>query len=112
VKILFDNNVPTFLLPALSAPEATTAYRQGWHELANGRLLDAAEAAGFELFVTLDGGFKHQQNMKGRKIAVAVMEPENQSRSAMFVIASDLVAKLNEVKPGTILVVSRRRPLP
>jgi hypothetical protein len=36
-------------------------------------LLDAAEAAGFELLVTTDKNFPHQQNLQARKIAIVVI---------------------------------------
>jgi len=46
---------------------------RGWERLANGALLDAAEAAGFELFVTADKNIRYQQNLTGRKIAIVVL---------------------------------------
>jgi hypothetical protein len=36
-------------------------------------LLDAAEAAGFEVFVTTDRNLRYQQNLTNRKIAVIVL---------------------------------------
>ena len=38
----------------------------------NGELLTAAEAAGFDVFVTTDRNLK-QQNLAGRKIAIVVL---------------------------------------
>jgi hypothetical protein len=45
------------------------AVERGWERLANGALLDAAEAAGFELFVTADKNTRYQQNFTGWKIS-------------------------------------------
>jgi hypothetical protein len=39
----------------------------------NGDLLDAAEAAGFEVFVTADKNMRYQQNLASRKIAILVV---------------------------------------
>ncbi len=39
----------------------------------NGDLLAAAEAAGFEVFVTTDKNIRYQQNLEGRKIAIVVL---------------------------------------
>ena len=39
----------------------------------NGELLDAAEAAGFEVFVTADKNMRYQQNLTGRRIAIIVI---------------------------------------
>ena len=41
--------------------------------LRNGELLDAAEAAGFGVFVTTDRNIEYQQNLSARKIAVVVL---------------------------------------
>ncbi len=37
--------------------------------LANGELLDAAEADGFDVLVTTDTNLRYQQNLAGRRIA-------------------------------------------
>ena len=51
----------------------TEAREQGWDRLRNGDLLDAAEKAGFEVFVTPDQNIRYQQNLEGRKIAIVVL---------------------------------------
>jgi hypothetical protein len=43
-----------------------------WARLANGQLLNAAELAGFEVFVTAGKNLYYQQHLKGRKIALVV----------------------------------------
>jgi hypothetical protein len=49
------------------------AVERGWEKLANGALLDAAEAAGFEVFVTADKNIRYQQNLTGLKISIVVL---------------------------------------
>ena len=44
-----------------------------WDSLANGELLTAAEAAGFEVMVTTDRNLAYQQNLSGRRIALVVL---------------------------------------
>ena len=46
---------------------------RGWERLANGALLEAAETAGFEVFVTADKNIRYQQNLAGRKIAIITL---------------------------------------
>jgi hypothetical protein len=41
--------------------------------VAQWRLLDAAEPAGFDVFVTTDGNIRHQQNLTNRKLAIVVL---------------------------------------
>jgi hypothetical protein len=39
----------------------------------DGELLDAAEAAGFEVLITTDRNLRYQQDLAGRKIAVVAL---------------------------------------
>jgi hypothetical protein len=41
--------------------------------LKNGKLLAAAEDAGFEVIIAVDQEILYQQNMKGRRIAVVIL---------------------------------------
>jgi hypothetical protein len=45
----------------------------GWATLSNTNLLDAAERAGFEIFITCDQKIAFQQNLATRRIAVVVL---------------------------------------
>jgi hypothetical protein len=73
MRILFDNGTPRGVAGALSGHTVEEARSHGWDTLRNGELLDAAEAAGFEVFLTTDRNIRHQQNLAGRKIAVVVL---------------------------------------
>jgi hypothetical protein len=73
MRVIFDNGTPRGVASALSGHSVEEARSQGWDTLGNGELLDAAEAAGFEVFVTTDRNIRHQQNLTGRKIAVVVL---------------------------------------
>ena len=50
---------------------------RGWATLANGVLLDRAEAAGFDVLLTTDQSIRYQQNMSNRRIAVVVLMSTN-----------------------------------
>jgi hypothetical protein len=58
---------------ALREHSVEEARQRGWDTLRNGELLDAAEAAGFDVFVTTDRNIPYQQNLAGRQIAVVVL---------------------------------------
>jgi hypothetical protein len=73
VKILFDQGTPAPLRRALGPHTVETANERGWSELQNGDLIAAAEAAGFEVFVTTDRNLKYQQNLTGRHLAIVVL---------------------------------------
>lgn len=73
MRVLFDDGTPRGVAAALSEHAVEEARARGWDTLKNGELLDAAEAAGFDVFVTTDRNIRHQQNLTHRKIAVVVL---------------------------------------
>ena len=73
MRILFDNGTPRGLASALTGHTVEEARSHGWDTFRNGELLDTAEAAGFELFLTTDRNIRQQQNLTGRKIAIVVL---------------------------------------
>jgi hypothetical protein len=73
VKVLFDQGTPAPLRKALTGHDVQTAYELGWSGLRNGELISAAEAAGFEVFVTTDRNLMYQQNLVGRKLSFVVL---------------------------------------
>jgi hypothetical protein len=69
--ILFDHVTPRGIARVLSGHTVTTAKERGWDTLGNGDLLAAAEQAGFDVVLTADKNMRHQQNLEGRRIALA-----------------------------------------
>lgn len=51
--ILFDNGTPAPLRHALMDHVVVEAIERGWDRLLNGELIAAAEAAGFEVLLTM-----------------------------------------------------------
>jgi len=73
MRILLDENVPRQLRSILTSHDVRTTLQMGWARYSNGQLLDEAEKAGFDAFVTADQGIPSQQNIAGRRIAVIVL---------------------------------------
>ena len=80
MKILLDESVPQKLRLLIEGHAVVTAWFQGWSGLKNGALLDAAEAAGFELFVTADQEIRYQQKSDGPKYGDYGLEHEQLGR--------------------------------
>jgi len=97
MRVLFDQGTPVPLRNALSHHVVETAYERGWQILSNGELLEAAEAAGFELLVTTDQNLRYQQNLASREIAVLVLRTTSwrriQQHQDMVVAAIDALGK-------------------
>ena len=73
MRVLLDQGTPVPLRQYLPHHTVRTAFQEGWATLANGDLLTAAEAAGFDVFVTTDKNLRHQQDLSKRRIAVVVI---------------------------------------
>ena len=73
MKILFDQGTPAPLRRALTGHDITTAFERGWSNLRNGDLIREAEANDFQTLITTDQNIKHQQNLRGHKLAILVL---------------------------------------
>jgi hypothetical protein len=103
MRILFDNGTPRGVAAALADHTVEEARSHGWDTLRNGELLDAAEAAGFDVFLTTDRNLRYQQNVTGRKIAIVVL-----GRGRWRLIRSKLAmiaAAVDAATPGTFAEV-------
>jgi hypothetical protein len=73
MRVLLDQGTPVPVRQYLSHHTVRTAFQEGWATLANGDLLTAAKAAGFDVFVTTDKNLRYQQDLFKRRIAVVVI---------------------------------------
>lgn len=98
MKILFDQGTPVPLRPLLIGHAVETAYERGWSTLTNGDLLNAAEAASYDVFITTDQHLQRQQHLAGRRLAILVLPttrwPQIQRHAAA------VVAAVASVQPG------------
>ena len=103
MRILFDQGTPAPLRPHLIGHDIKLAYEQGWATLQNGDLLNAAEAAGFEVFITTDKNLRYQQNLSHRKIALIVLSAPSWPRIER--IKDRIVAALETIKANDYLEI-------
>ena len=73
MRLLIDECVDERLRLLFRGHKCQTARFANLAGLTNGRLLDAAEAAGFDVLVTVDQNIPDQQNLTGRKISVIIL---------------------------------------
>jgi len=73
--------------------------------LKNGQLLDAAEAVGFQVLITVDQSVPDQQNFAGRKIALLILRaPTNRLQDLKAIVPAALSA-LSNIQPGSIVTI-------
>jgi predicted GNAT superfamily acetyltransferase len=97
--ILFDQSTPAPLRLYLDTHIVTEARERGWDRLINGDLLNAAETAGFEVFLTADKNLRYQQNLAARKIAIVVIG--NAQWRVLQKYVDLVVSAVNAATPGS-----------
>ena len=105
MRILLDECLPAKLGRDLVGHEVSTAPKMGWAGLRNGVLLSRAEAAGFDVFLTVDKNLPKQQKLAGYAIAVVVLRCATNDIVDLKKLVPQLLAKLPTAKKGTAIVV-------
>jgi hypothetical protein len=98
--VLVDNSAPRGIATLLKGHSVKESRSLAWDEPRNGDLFDAAETAGFEVFVTADKNIRYQQNHSERKIAIIASV---KGRWYLIELIATIVAALEAAKPGTFV---------
>jgi predicted nuclease of predicted toxin-antitoxin system len=73
MRVLIDECIDERFRNSFPSHDCQTARYAGLAGLKNGDLLVAAEAAGSDVFITVDQGVEYQQNLTGRNIAIIIL---------------------------------------
>src|ERR1035437_9055738 len=73
MRLLIDECVDERLRLLFAGYDCQTARFANLAGLKNGRLLEAAEAAGFDVLITVDQNIPDQQNLAGRRISLIIL---------------------------------------
>lgn len=103
MRVLFDNGTPRGLAGSLLEHAVEEARTRGWDSLGNGALLDAAEAAGFQVLVTTDRNLRHQQDLRRRTIAIVVLG--NARWRLIRKRLREIAEAVSAAAPGTIIEI-------
>jgi len=97
MRIIFDQGTPAPLRRALSGHTVATAFELGWSDLANGDLLQQAEAQ-FDLLITTDQNLRHQQNLAGRRLAILVLPTTSWPKIRQH--EAEVLTAVDTIRPG------------
>src|SRR5690242_8424310 len=105
MRILIDECVDERFRNALTGHDCQTARYAGFAGLRNGELLNAAEAAKFEVFLTVDQGIEYQQSLAGRKIAILILRAKSNRLRDLLQLVPACLTQIHAVRPGHIVRV-------
>lgn len=104
MRVLIDECLPRQLKGWLAGVyDAVTVQEMGWANVKNGKLLRAANDAGFDVFVTADKNMYYQQNFDGLNLS-AVVVPSNRKLLVQKSVSA-LLQSLCHVQPGQKVVM-------
>ena len=99
MKVLLDEDLPHKLRAALTGHDVWTVAYAELDGLKNGALLLAAEARGFDLFVTGDQNLSYQQNLSKRSLSVVLLTAIEWPLMLPYV--ADIQAEIDRAQPGS-----------
>ena len=102
MRILIDECIDERFRNALPGHDCQTARYAGLAGLKNGDLLDAAEKAKFDVFLTVDQGFEYQQNLTNRKIAIIILRARSNRLKNLLPLVPACLAHIETIQPGKI----------
>jgi predicted nuclease of predicted toxin-antitoxin system len=105
MRLLLDESVPARLYKALPSHHVSTAVREGWSGVKNGKLL-ALAAASFDAFITVDKNLPYQQNLETLPIALVVLDCHSNELHALLPMMPALEGALATLQPRAYVLVA------
>ena len=103
MRLLIDECIDERVRLLFPSHECQTARFANLAGLKNGRLLEAAEAAGFDVLITVDQNIPDQQNLAGLRIALMILcGPTNRLRDLALLIPA-AVSALGSIGQGDVV---------
>lgn len=84
------------------------ASEEGWQELTNGKLLNAAEKAQYAALVTIDKGIAHQQNLAQLALSVILLETIDTRIAVLDRLVPEVLETHANLDAGKVYVLKLR----
>jgi predicted nuclease of predicted toxin-antitoxin system len=105
MRILLDENLPHGLRQQLPGHKVFTVAYMGWRGLENGDLLEQAAAAGIDVLLTLDVGFRYQQSVSELPVSIIIIRASSNDLSDLNPIVPRLLRLLDMLRPKTLVIL-------
>ena len=105
MRILLDECVDESLRRYFTNYHCQTCRFAGFSGLANGKLLAAAENAGFDVLITVDQNLPQQQNIADRAMSIIVLKGRTTNIDDLIPLLPAVLVALETLMPGQIVRV-------
>jgi hypothetical protein len=106
MRVLIDECIDERLRHEFPGHDCQTARYANLAGFKNGELLSAAEAAGFEVIITVDREIPYQQNMKTRAIGILILCATTNRLVDLQKLVPSAQSALGSIQPGEVIRVS------
>jgi hypothetical protein len=104
--ILLDECVPRPLAREFSGHHVVTVRDLKWHGIRNSALLQAMQAQGIEVLVTVDQSLRYQQNVAAFGAAIVVLVAVSNRLDSLLPLMPAVQTALANIRPGMVLEIS------
>ncbi len=104
MRVLLDECLPRRLKRHLPGHEVRTVPEEGWAGKSNGELLRLASGR-FDVFVTVDTGQVHQQDLRRVAVAVVVLRASSNRLDSLLPLVPLLLETLPRARAGAFTVL-------
>jgi predicted nuclease of predicted toxin-antitoxin system len=103
MRLLIDECIDERLRLLFPGHDCQTARFANLAGLENGRLLEAAEAAGFDVLITVDQNIPDQQNLAGRSISVMILCARTNRLRDLELLIPAAASALRSIRRGDVV---------
>ena len=105
MKLLVDECVDERLRLLFPGHDCQTARFANLSGLKNGRLLEAAETAGFDVLITVDQNIPDQQNLTQRSIALVILSGRTNRLRDLEILVPAAISAVDSIRAGDVVKV-------
>jgi hypothetical protein len=105
LELLLDECIDERLRLSFAEHDCQSARFAGLAGLKNGHLLDAAEASGFDVLLTVDRSIPNQQNLRSRKLSILILSAQTNRLGDLVALVPAVKAALRDTESGAVLTV-------
>lgn len=103
MKLLLDECVPRRLKRDFQTHDVATVIEAGFQGLKNGRLLQSAASAGFEVLITVDQNLTYQQNLKTLPLAILILIAARNKYELLAPLVPQALIALQSIRAGEVV---------
>ena len=105
MKILLDECLPVDFRHSFPGHEAHSVEWAGLKGKKNGELLQAAEAGGYHVLLTVDQGIPRQQTTVGRKLSIILIRSRTNQMEDRLPLVPAIIKVLEFIQPGESVLI-------